>query len=308
MDKPLISVIIPVYKTEKYLLKCVDSVRSSEYENLQIILVDDGSPDNCPVMCDDIAKTDKRITVVHKENGGLSSARNAALDVITGEYVTFIDSDDIIKRDMISCMYGIADKEKCDIVKIGMVMTENECEEGISSDGYTVVNEREALGRIYTDPPSIVTICGKLYRSSLFEKERFPEGIINEDEYLTPRLFHKCDKIALSEKTGYLYMQRPEESIMRSGFSLKKMDILNIVEDRTKLFESWGYKDLAKLSERDNFVHLLILRGKTKNTEYKEQYDLINGKIKQVRFLNLSLGQKIRFILLKLNLYDIVYK
>ena len=103
-------------------------------------------------------------------------------------------------------------------------------------------------------------------------------------------------------------MQRPGESIMRSDFSLKKMDILEIIEDRTKLFESWGYKDLAKLSERDNFVHLLILRGKTKNTEYKEQYDLIMTKINRVRFSALSFGQKLRFIFLKINLYDIVYK
>lgn len=308
MDKPLISVIIPVYKTEKYLKTCVDSVCLSDYKNLQIILVDDGSPDNCPELCDNIAKTDERIKVIHKENGGLSSARNAALDIMTGQYVTFIDSDDVIKPDMISSMYDIAHKEKCDIVKIGMVLTEDENEKGISESGYTVASEKEALGRIYTDPPSIVTICGKLYKSSLFDDERFPEGIINEDEYLTPRLFHKCRKIALCEKTGYLYMQRPGESIMRSNFSLKKMDILEIIEDRTKLFESWGYKDLAKLSERDNFVHLLILRGKTKNTEYKEQYDLIMKKINRVRFSALSFGQKLRFIFLKINLYDIVYK
>lgn len=308
MDKPLISVIIPVYKTEKYLKTCVDSVRLSDYKNLQIILVDDGSPDNCPELCDDIAKTDERIKVIHKENGGLSSARNAALDIMTGQYVTFIDSDDVIKPDMISSMYDIAHKEKCDIVKIGMVLTEDENEKGISESEYTIISEKEALGRIYTDPPSIVTICGKLYKSSLFDDERFPEGIINEDEYLTPRLFHKCRKIALCEKTGYLYMQRPGDSIMRSDFSLKKMDILKIIEDRTKLFESWGYKDLAKLSERDNFVHLLILRGKTKNTEYKEQYDLIMKKINSIKFFALSFGQKLRFIFLKINLYDIVYK
>ncbi len=308
MDKPLISVIIPVYKTEKYLKTCVDSVCLSDYKNLQIILVDDGSPDNCPELCDNIAKTDERIKVIHKENGGLSSARNAALDVMTGEYVTFIDSDDVIKPDMISSMYDIAHKEKCDIVKVGMVLTEDENEKGISESEYTIVSEKEALGRIYTDPPSIVTICGKLYKSSLFDDERFPEGIINEDEYLTPRLFHKCRKIALCEKTGYLYMQRPGESIMRSDFSLKKMDILKIIEDRTKLFESWGYKDLAKLSERDNFVHLLKLRGKTKNTEYKEQYDLIMKKINSIKFFALSFGQKLRFIFLKINLYDIVYK
>ena len=306
-DKPLISVIIPVYKTEKYLKTCVDSVCDSDYKNLQIILVDDGSPDRCPEMCDELALGDSRIEVIHKENGGLSDARNAALDKVKGEYVTFIDSDDLIKKDMISDMYDIAVKENCDIVKTGMIMTEDEKDEGVNG-GYIVVDKREALGRIYTDPPSIITICGKLFKTSLFDGLRFPVGMLNEDEYLTPRLFYRCEKIALSEKTGYLYMQRPGESIMRSGFSPKKMVILSIVEDRTRLFESWGYKELVQLSERDNFVHLLLLRGKTKNTEYKEQYNLIMKKIGKIRFLQLSAGQKIRYILLKLHLYDLVFR
>jgi glycosyltransferase involved in cell wall biosynthesis len=306
-DKPLISVIIPVYKTEKYLKTCVESVCESDYKNLQIILVDDGSPDKCPEMCDELALGDSRIEVIHKENGGLSDARNAALDIAQGNYVTFIDSDDLIKKDMISDMYDIAVKENCDIVKTGMIMTEDEKDEGVNGD-YIVVDKRQALGRIYTDPPSIVTICGKLFKLSLFDGLRFPVGMLNEDEYLTPRLFYRCERIALSEKTGYLYMQRPDESIMRSGFSPKKMVILSIVEDRTRLFESWGYKELVQLSERDNFVHLLLLREKTKNTEYKEQYDLIIKKIDKIRFLQLSTGQKIRYILLKLHLYDFVFR
>ena len=120
-DKPLISVIIPVYKTEEYLKICVASVCKSDYQNLQIILVDDGSPDQCPEICDELVLIDKRIEVIHKKNGGLSDARNAALDKVRGEYVTFIDSDDLVKKDMISDMYNIAIKENCDIVKIGMI-------------------------------------------------------------------------------------------------------------------------------------------------------------------------------------------
>lgn len=307
-DKPLISVIIPVYKTEKYLKTCVESVCESDYKNLQIILVDDGSPDRCPEMCDELALGDSRIEVIHKENGGLSDARNAALDKARGDYVTFIDSDDLIKKDMISDMYDIAVKENCDIVKTGMIMTENENDEGVNGD-YIVVGKREALGRIYTDPPSIVTICGKLFKISLFDGLRFPVGMLNEDEYLTPRLFYRCERIALSEKTGYLYMQRPGESIMRSSFSPKKMQILSIMEDRIKLFEEWNYSDIVKLSKRDYFCHLLNLYGQTDKKEFSSEHETVKQKLKtNISFSSLSIGQKIRYVFLRLNLYKTVSK
>ncbi len=307
IDNPLISVIIPVYKTEEYLKTCVMSVCNSDYRNLQIILVDDGSPDKCPRICDELALSDKRIEVIHKNNGGLSSARNAALDIARGEYVTFIDSDDLIKKDMIFDMYSIAVSENCDIVQTGMIMTNDENDAG--NDGaYTVVDEREALGRIYTDPPSIVTICGKLFKTSLFCELRFPVGMLNEDEYLTPRLFHRCEKIAISLKTGYLYMQRPGDSIMRSGFSAKKMGVLAIMENRIELFESWGYGELVKLSKRDYFCHLLSLMQKTKNTQYKEEYAKVMDKIRKVSYTPLSIGQKLRLLLIRLKLYDYIIR
>ena len=306
-DKPLISVIIPVYKTEKYLKTCVESVCESDYKNLQIILVDDGSPDKCPEMCDELALGDSRIEVIHKENGGLSDARNAALDIVQGDYVTFIDSDDLIKKDMISDMYDIAVKENCDIVKTGMIMTEDEKDEGVNGD-YIVVGKREALGRIYTDPPSIVTICGKLFKIPLFDGLRFPVGMLNEDEYLTPRLFYRCERIALSEKTGYLYMQRPGESIMRSSFSPKKMQILSIMEDRIKLFEEWNYSELVKMSKRDYFCHLLNLRKKVKNTHCEKEYTEIMNKMNKFPYHPLSAGQKFRLFLIRVKLYDFIYR
>ncbi len=307
-DKPLISVIIPVYKTEEYLKTCVASVCDSEYKDLQILLVDDGSPDRCPEMCDEFARLDERIEVIHKKNGGLSDARNAALDIARGEYVTFIDSDDLIKKDMISDMLDIAVKEKSDIVQTGMIMTNDEADEGLDG-GYTVIESREALGRIYTDPPSIITICGKLFKMSLFDGMRFPIGMLNEDEYLTPRLFKRCKKITLCQKTGYLYMQRPGDSIMRSRFSPKKMGILSIMEDRIKLFESWGYSELVKLSKRDYFCHLLNLYTQTDKEEFSNERKTVEEKLKSdVSFTSLSTGQKLRYILIRLNLYKTVSK
>ncbi len=113
--KPLISIIIPVYNVEQYLHRCVDSVLNQTYKNLEIILVNDGSPDNCPFICDEYAKKDKRIIVVHKENGGLSSARNAGLEIVQGEYISFIDSDDWIHENYIEILYKNLHEKKADI-------------------------------------------------------------------------------------------------------------------------------------------------------------------------------------------------
>ena len=307
---PLITVIIPVYKTELYVEKCVDSVLNSDYENIEIILVDDGSPDRCPEICDEICQKYDSVKVLHKENGGLSSARNAGLDIARGKYVTFVDSDDLITSDMLSEMYSIACKDNCRIVKLGMILTESEdypIQECYEKTEYVIVSSEQALHRIYTDPPAIVTICGKLYDISLFDEFRFPEGIINEDEYLTPRLFHACDKIALSDRIGYIYMQRPGDSIMRGKFSSKKMDILNIAEERIELFKGWGYPRLCVQATRDYFCHLINLREKTKKSEYRDEYRMISDRLHCLKYKDLSFGQKIRLFLIRIKMYDIMF-
>ena len=133
MNKPLISVIVPVYKVERYLDECVESIVNQTYHNLEIVLVDDGSPDNCPQMCDDWAKKDERIRVIHKENGGVSSARNAGLDICTGDYISFIDSDDWIPSNFEEEMLAKAEKLSLDVVIANIRrMKEN----GIEEIGY----------------------------------------------------------------------------------------------------------------------------------------------------------------------------
>lgn len=118
MESKLISVIVPVYNVEKYLSKCIDSILAQTYKNLEIILVDDGSPDNCPKICDEYAKKDNRIKVIHKENGGLSAARNVALDIAKGEYIGFVDSDDFIAEDMYEVLYNLAEKYNAEISSV----------------------------------------------------------------------------------------------------------------------------------------------------------------------------------------------
>lgn len=206
MEKGLISVIIPVYNCEPYLRTYVKSVTDSDYENLQIILVDDGCTDGSSSLCDELARTDKRIEVIHKENGGPgpSSARNAGLDAAKGKYVTFLDSDDMITHDMISYMYNIAAKENCDVVQMGLCVVQDgdDYKLDVLSEEYIVITPKQAIHNIYTG--CYVNVTAKLYEKRLFDDLRFPD-VLHEDVYMSPRLFHKSRSIAVSEKQGYIY-------------------------------------------------------------------------------------------------------
>ena len=304
----LVTVVIPVYKTFEYLKECVDSVIGQAYKNLEIILVDDGSPDASAELCDEYAKKDSRIKVIHRENGGLSAARNSGIKAACGKYITFIDSDDIVDENMIGEMVQIAQKENAQIVKSVLIRT-NTKDDCISSEGkYVGVTPYEALTLIYSGPPQIISACGKLFDVKLFDDVLFPEGLNHEDEYTVPKLFYRANKIILCDSVRYFYMQRPGDSIMRSDFSPKKMDVIVVAEDRISFFRSCGYKDLEKKAIQDYFVHLINLRSKAKKSQYQEEYRTIDSKVKAFKFKHLSNGQKVRLALFKLNLYDMLYK
>ena len=306
MDGELVSVIIPVYNVEKYLTACVESVINSDYNNLEIILVDDGATDSCPEMCDELAKKDQRIVVIHKENGGLSSARNAGLDLAKGKYVTFVDSDDIITADMISTMKRIAVEEDCDIVKLGMVVTSDEKVSIVSHSDYYVMDKKEALRIIPESDPSMITICGKLYTISLFNTLRFPLGILHEDEDLTPRLFQKSRKIAISKKIGYLYMQRQNESITRAAFSKKRLVIMDIYEDRINLYRKWGYDDLIFGAYQKYVWSLRYCYQKTKSSEFKSEHIEIIERFKKIELRYLHFLDSVVCVSARIGCLDII--
>ena len=205
MTEPLISVIVPVYQVEPWLERCVDSIRNQTYRNLEIILVDDGSPDRCGEMCDQFAREDSRILVVHRENGGLSAARNTGLDICHGEYIGFVDSDDFIHPEMYARLYG-------DIYSLGTKLAF--CQPMMCYKGKTsfppakasVANfsKEEILEKSLRD---IIWFSAwtKLYHNSLFEGLRYPEGRTNEDYPITIRIFDRCDHVAVDVNHFYAY-------------------------------------------------------------------------------------------------------
>lgn len=219
----LISVIIPVYKVEEYLDDCIRSVVDQIYQNLEIILVDDGSPDNCPAMCDAWTMKDKRIKVIHKPNGGLSDARNAGIDIASGEYIAFVDSDDWIEPDMYEKMLAALKKEHADICACSISSCYPEHRAVWGCRAYVVTDSEQTLAMLYRDTAYPVAAWNKLYRRELWDDLRFPVGRICEDTFTTYRLVHGANRIVQLPYALYCYRIRPN-SIMTSQFSPKRMD------------------------------------------------------------------------------------
>ena len=223
----LISVIVPIYNVEKYLDKCVDSIINQTYKNLEIILVDDGSPDNCPQMCDDYAKKDSRIRVVHKENGGLSDARNAGMKVATGEYISFIDSDDYISLDFYETLFQTMIDNDSDIVECSVVKFYEDNNFDEYNDDLKVTNYEtvDALDGLISENPFKQHVWNKLYKSSVALDIPYAVGKLNEDEFWTYQVFGKAKKVTRINKTMYYYFQR-NGSIMGNGYNIRRLDAL----------------------------------------------------------------------------------
>ncbi len=218
----LISIIIPIYKVEEYLDECITSVVNQTYSNLEIILVDDGSPDNCPQMCDEWAMRDSRIKVIHKENGGLSDARNTGIDIASGECIAFVDSDDFIKLDMLEKLHAALVTKDTDIAACGILTCEGDKKTSWGCKDLVGTPE-QIYALLYNDTAYPVSALNKLYRRSCWEILRFPVGKTCEDAFTTYQLIHNARQIVMIPEALYCYRIRPN-SIMTSAFSLKKMD------------------------------------------------------------------------------------
>jgi glycosyltransferase involved in cell wall biosynthesis len=251
-----ISVIVPVYNVEKYINKCLDSIVNQTYKNLEIILVDDGSPDNCGQICEAYASKDARIRVIHQKNGGPSAARNTGLDAATGRYVGFIDPDDFIHESYYETMLGLVERCDVDISQCYFRMVYEEGDErankenrkAASIETVNVLSNREALHNLYTNDFTYVNACvvwNKLYKKELFDGIRFPEGKIHEDEHIIYKLFFKARQVAITTNPLYFYLQR-SNSYMGMNYDVKRLALLDAYFEQIHFYREKQLFDLEK--------------------------------------------------------------
>ena len=205
-----LSIIIPVYRVEDTLDRCVGNVLKQDYDDMEIILVDDGSPDGCPQKCDDWAGKDSRIRVIHKSNGGLSDARNAGLDIVQGDYITFVDSDDFICLSTYGpLMHTLSKRPDIDILEYPVIVNYRSPKQyklDFTEDTvYDNISDYWYKGQAYLHSYA----CNKIYRSSLFEEIRYPKDIVFEDIHILPKLLKKANTIMTTGKGLYYYCQNP---------------------------------------------------------------------------------------------------
>lgn len=249
-EKPLLSIIVPVYDVERYLQKCIDSILAQTFTDFELILVDDGSPDNCPALCDAAAAKDARIRVLHQKNGGLSAARNAGLDVARGEWIGFVDSDDYIAPEMYEILYKAvqstgADLALCDYVKVdetGALCTQTHVAVPQKS-----LTGRELLQKAYWTTVQIA--CNKLYHRTIFAQLRYPVGKLNEDFFVIPEICLNTQKAVVVPDVLYYYVQRGD-SIMGKSRTLRHYDAAEAAQHYWNcLVENRVYETLPAAAE-----------------------------------------------------------
>lgn len=233
MEGPLISVIVPIYKVEAYLDRCVSSIVDQTYRDLEIILVDDGSPDNCPAMCDEWAQKDSRIKVIHKPNGGLSDARNAGLADATGEYIGFIDSDDYIAPEMYQTLLDRMISDDSDIATCGveMVFEDGTPSRALTVGGQCVLSTQDAMEAIISESWLKQPVWYKLYKSELIRDLPFPVGKYHEDVFWSYQAIARAGRVSVFDTPCYYYVQR-SGSIMGTSYSLHRLDAIEAKQNR----------------------------------------------------------------------------
>lgn len=235
----LISVIVPIYRVEQYINRCIESLINQTYSNLDIILVDDGSADNCPKMCDDWVKKDSRIKVIHKENGGLSDARNAGFKIATGDVISFIDSDDWVEPKFFEVMLNVMQNDESDIVSCGVKWVDEDGEllRTASVEAHEMLNTHDSMQELLHDGKLKQHVWNKLYRRNVIENISFEKGKYHEDVFWSYQVIGRAKKISVIPDSFYNYVQRAD-SIMGESYSPKRLDVLDAMQLRCEYIKT----------------------------------------------------------------------
>ena len=280
--EPLISVIVPIYKVESYLRQCVDSILNQTYTNLEIILVDDGSPDNCGAICDEYAAKDSRVRVFHKPNGGLSDARNAGMKIMTADYLMFVDSDDWMELHAVELLYSLMKEHDASIVIGGQKQFEDGTNQLLFTNCHGPV---KAIYQSKTEAMEAMlrygcTVWGRLYRREIHQGIWYPSGTVHEDEAIMLPLLERCSRIVKINEPIYCYRCRAN-SITNSAFAVKNLDWYK--EGKKHL--AWilqNHPELEKVA-RERFYTSIYLHLMEMTTAGKEYWKYAKPLLKDLR-------------------------
>lgn len=316
MNSELISIIVPIYNVEKYLRRCIDSIRNQTYKELEIILVNDGSKDNSGKICDEYKNIDSRIIVIHKENGGLSDARNKGIEMAKGKYIVFIDSDDFIELDMIESLYTNIKEYNVKIAVCGVYRVKgNEKQPYQKKYEKKLFSKKEALLKIIDETNDFrVWAPNKLYASDLFKNVRYPKGKIYEDVGTTYKLIDLVDKIIYIGAPKYNYFVR-EDSITKSeSFNEKELNRIEMCEEMCTYVED-KYSDLKnefeffKITQYIAVINVMIKSNKYDQEIIKKCRKIIKDNFKNIITVKMSIKKKTQMflMLISFNLYKKIY-
>ena len=245
---PEISVIVPVYKVEQFLHRCVESILRQSFYNFELILVDDGSPDSCGAICDAYAAKDNRIHAIHQKNGGLSAARNSGIDYVLAHsdshWLAFVDSDDWVHPDFLKILYTAARQTLCKISACGFFRTEGEPIPEVQDDSIVCLSADDYYcGQVHGGVTAVA--WNKLYHRSLFKELRYPIGKLHEDEFTTYLAVYQAGKVGVTPAQLYAYYQNPE-GIMRSEWNPRRMHVLEAFEQQIAFARQQGNQRLLR--------------------------------------------------------------
>ena len=290
--EPLISIIVPIYKAELYLDKCIKSICNQSYSNIEVVLVNDGSPDHCKEMCNHYAEMDSRITVIHQENGGQAKARNIGIDVSKGELFIFVDSDDFISINMIERMYNRIQEDQSDLAVCGYTFLDEAGEEkGTYVLPDSVRTGFQALEMAYGENGFLLNsiIVNKMYKKALFEKIRFPEGRLHEDEATAYKLIDQSRLVSLLSEPLYYYVEHPN-STMTSRYSVRRLDGVEACYERYFYYRRKGGDYLRFLRKEGDVFTSVFFRSKLlfkpATTEERRRVHAIDRMARAVCFDN----------------------
>lgn len=280
---PTISVIVPVYKVEPYLPACVESVFAQSFSDFELILVDDGSPDSCGAMCDAYAARDPRVRVIHRENGGLSAARNTGIELAKGDYIAYVDSDDYVSNRYLELLLQRITESNAEIAVCKtqtFVDGKKPIEPDLSNPNSHTLSGWDAVMSIYQGDASVpVNACGKLYRAELISDLRFPEGRLHEDQAYVPIACYRAKQVACLDAGIYFYRDRPE-SITTKKFSLKRYDDVWAVDQCLAFFEVRGETEIvaAARAKRERLLCSYAILARASGVTVPAEYAVPMGK------------------------------